>query len=114
MKKLPLLLAIGLLSACGDKPASTQSAPVASAEQLIEKSACLSCHQQGNQMKLPTWTEVAARYKGNKDAENLLVNKIARGGSGSWGKMDMPPYHPDLSEAERHVVVHWILARPVP
>lgn len=53
MTKLPLLLALSLLSACGDKPASTQSAPVASAEQLIEKSACLSCHQQGNQMKLP-------------------------------------------------------------
>lgn len=114
MKTLPALLLFGLLAACnGKQPDSTApAAKVASAEEIISKSSCLSCHQTGNQMKLPTWTEVADRYKENKDAETLLVTKIAKGGSGSWGKMDMPPYHPDLSETERRVVVQAILSTP--
>ncbi len=107
MKRLLILL--GLLSGCGEQHPVVEPA-VEKAEQIMEKASCLSCHQQGNQMKLPTWQEIAKRYEGKNDAEAMLVSKIAKGGSGSWGKMDMPPYHPDLSEAERKAVIKNILS----
>lgn len=84
-------------------------AKVASAEELIGQSHCLSCHLPTNQMGLPAWRDVAEKYVGDKKAENFLVSKIGQGGSGSWGNMDMPPYF-ELSEPERRVIVRWILA----
>lgn len=109
MKKLSLFIALGLLAACDQAPPPPPPAKLATAEEIIDKSGCLSCHDKGNQMQLPTWADVALRYKENKDAEAVLVNKIGKGGSGSWGKMGMPPYHPELSEQERKTVIHKIL-----
>lgn len=111
MKRLTLLPVLWLVAACTEQPGTAPAAKTY--EEIVANSGCLSCHQVNNQMKLPTWSQVSARYKGNKEAETLLMNKIARGGSGSWGKMDMPPYHPDLSEEERRVLVRGILATPV-
>jgi cytochrome c len=60
-------------------------------------------------MEVPTWSEVAERYKGNMNAESFLINKISDGGSGSWGNMDMPPYY-ELSKTELKIIVQGILA----
>lgn len=109
MKKCTLFIALSLLAACDQSPPPPPPPKLATAEEIMEKSGCLSCHQQGNQMQLPTWTDVAARYKENKDAESVLVDKIGKGGAGSWGKMGMPPYHPELSEQERKTIIHKIL-----
>lgn len=115
MKIATLVISLALLAACGEKQvAAPPPAQLASADEIIANSSCLSCHQPGNQMKLPTWSAIAKRYKDNKDAENILTSKIAKGGSGNWGKMDMPPYHPDLSEAERKIVIQQILSTPQP
>ena len=100
-------------SGCGEKLNETQKsqvqAKILAADELILKSNCMACHTQGNQMRLPTWRDVARRYKKVKNAEKLLVNKLAQGGSGAWGNMDMPPYR-ELSEEERIVIVRGILA----
>lgn len=112
MKKLPLFIALGLLAACDRTPPPQPPPKLATAEEIMEKSGCLSCHQKGNQMQLPTWDEIASRYKENRDSEAVLVDKIGKGGSGSWGKMGMPPYHPELSEEERKAVIHKILSTP--
>lgn len=101
---------------CGSKQGEDRKAveqvvqvKIASAEELIGQSHCLSCHLPTNQMGLPSWRDVAEKYKVDKKAENFLVSKIGQGGSGSWGNMDMPPYF-ELSEPERRVIVRWILA----
>lgn len=110
-----LLLAAILvaLSSCGDKQiheaAAAEQVKVVSAEELIDQFHCLSCHLPSNEMDLPSWRDVAEKYKGNKTAEKFLVGKIGQGGSGSWGNMDMPPYY-ELSELERGIIVRWILA----
>lgn len=82
--------------------------PAAFAE-IVAQSSCLACHNTPSQMNFPGWQDIAKKYAGNDLAEDFLVNKIAKGGSGSWGKMDMPPY-PELSEDERRVLVKTILA----
>jgi len=113
-----LLFAVSLvaLSGCSDKqsrevalPSNAASIVVESFNEIIAKSNCLACHQQGNQMGVPTWSEVSERYKGNKNAESFLINKISDGGSGSWGNMDMPPYY-ELSKTELKTIVQGILA----
>lgn len=113
-----LLFAVSLLalSGCGDNqsrevalPSKVASQEAESFSEIIAKSNCLACHQQGNQMGTPTWSEVAERYKGNMKAENFLINKISDGGSGSWGNMDMPPYY-ELSKTELKTIVQGILA----
>lgn len=110
---LAALAVLALLTGCDDQPAQLPAAkPVASFDELVKRDNCLACHLPGNQMQLPTWAEVAARYKGNKNAGTLLRNKILQGGAGAWGNMDMPPYRADLSDAEADVLVRGILAEP--
>lgn len=55
--------------------------------------------------------EVAAKYKKEKAdvAEAYLEQKIAKGGSGAWGRVDMLPY-PELKEAELKVLAQGIMA----
>ncbi len=52
---------------------------------------------------------MAAIYRQDPDAENKIMNKISKGGSGVWGKIAMPGY-PDLSEEKRRILVEYILA----
>ncbi|MDO8208117.1 MAG: c-type cytochrome [Gallionella sp.] len=109
IKKLAVLFVLSLISGCGEKQPPKTVPNVGTFEEILAKASCMACHQAGSLMKFPSWEEVAEKYKDNKDAEIFLTNKIASGGSGSWGKMDMPPY-PELSEAERRVVARGILA----
>ena len=111
MKTLSILFLIAL-TGCGEKPAPEVKAPLRTADQIIETTGCLSCHQVGNQLKLPNWQEVADRYKDNLEAEPILISKISNGGAGSWGKMDMPPYRDNLNPEELRIVVKKILATP--
>jgi cytochrome c len=61
-------------------------------------------------MGSPTWHDVAKKYRSDhEEAMHHLQHKIAHGGSGAWGKMDMPPY-PDLSEADIRILARGILA----
>jgi cytochrome c len=58
----------------------------------------------------PSYKEVAAKYAGQKDAEDKLVQKVIKGGSGVWGPVPMPA-NTQVSEAEAHTLVKWILSQ---
>jgi cytochrome c len=111
MIKITALFALALLAGCGEKPVTEAvvSVNVGTFDEIVAKASCLSCHQTGNQMNVPTWQAVAKKYQENKDAEAFLVTKIPHGGSGTWGKMDMPPFA-ELSKAEVRVLVQGVLA----
>ena len=111
MNKMIVLLGVFLLAACGEKSANSPSEKPATAAEIIDRSACLGCHHEGNTMNVPTWSAVAQKYRGNTDAVDFLAKKIPHGGSGSWGKMEMPPYT-DLTKEEVRIVVKGILATP--
>jgi cytochrome c len=111
MNKTILLISVLLLAACGEKSANSPAEKPATAAEIIDRSACLGCHHDGNTMNVPTWSAVAQKYRDNKDAVAFLVKKIPHGGSGSWGKMEMPPYT-DLTKEEVRIVVKGILATP--
>lgn len=76
---------------------------------LAKEIGCLSCHSIDKKLLGPAWKNVAAIYRDNPAAEAILMSKIAKGGSGVWGKIAMPAY-PDLSEAKNRTLVKFILS----
>lgn len=76
---------------------------------LANKIGCLACHSLEKKLLGPAWKNVAAINRGNPDAEARLMNKIAKGGSGVWGKIDMPAY-PKLGEEQSRILVKFILS----
>lgn len=85
----------------------TSSAALASLE-LAKSKNCMACHAIDNKLVGPSYKEVAKKYAGQKDAEAKLVNKVIKGGSGTWGAVPMPP-NPQVSQAEAKTLVKWIL-----
>jgi cytochrome c len=57
----------------------------------------------------PAYKDVAAKYRGQKDAEKLLAEKIKKGGVGVWGQIPMPP-NANVSDADMKVLVAYILS----
>jgi cytochrome c len=79
-----------------------------SAEAMMKKDGCSACHSVEKKIVGPSYTEVAAKYKGDKDAVAKLSKKVKEGGSGVWGPIPMPP-NAAVSNADIAVLVTWIL-----
>jgi cytochrome c len=77
--------------------------------ELAQKSGCTSCHALDKKVVGPSYKDVAAKYKGNKDAEALLAEKVKKGGSGTWGPVPMPP-NAAVKDDDVKALVKWILA----
>jgi len=58
---------------------------------LANASLCLSCHQSQVKSVGPSYLDVANKYKDDSKAIELLMEKIQRGGVGTWGNIPMPP-----------------------
>ena len=100
--KAQLLVATSLMGAC-----LAVSAQEKDPAKLAQQKACLACHAMDKKMVGPSYQEVAKKYANQKDAVNLLVTKVMKGGSGVWGAVPMPPQA--VSDAEAHILVQWIL-----
>ena len=77
---------------------------------LAKAKNCLACHSVANKLVGPAYKDVAAKYAGQKDAESKLAQKVMKGGSGVWGAVPMPA-NTQVSEAEAHTLVKWILSQ---
>ena len=77
---------------------------------LAKKSGCLSCHAVDHKIIGPAYKDVAKKYKGEAGAEAKLVAKVKKGGGGVWGAMPMPAQS-QLSDADAHTLVKWVLAQ---
>lgn len=85
------------------------AAPVLASEDLAKQKACLACHQADKKLVGPSYKDIAAKYKTDKDAEKKLAAKIRAGGVGVWGQVPMPA-NPAVSEAEAVTLAKWVLA----
>ena len=79
-------------------------------EELAKKSACLACHTVDKKLVGPAYKDIAAKYKGQKDAEANLIEKVKKGGSGVWGPIPMPP-NTAVKDEDIKTLVKWVLAR---
>lgn len=77
--------------------------------QLAKKNNCFACHAVAKKVVGPSFKQVAAKYRGNPEAETQLMDKIAKGGSGVWGVMVMPP-SPGISETDRRILAKFVLS----
>ncbi len=83
--------------------------PVVPELQLAQANKCMACHAVDKKLVGPAWTDVAAKYRGQKGAEAKLIEKVAKGGSGVWGAIPMPPNSPQVSDSDIKTLVRFIL-----
>ena len=76
---------------------------------LIAESDCKACHIIDQKSAGPSYKDVAARYKTQKDAVDVLAAKIVKGGSGVWGTTEMAA-HPQISVDDAKRMVEYILS----
>ncbi len=90
------------------------SAVAAEGLDLAKASGCLACHAVEKKVVGPAWQDVAAKYKGDAAARDVLVSKVKAGGKGNWnevtGGVPMPPYSPRVADADIEKLVDFILA----
>jgi cytochrome c len=77
---------------------------------LAKAKNCMACHAVANKLVGPAYKDVAAKYAGQKGAEDKLVAKVIKGGAGVWGPVPMPA-NPQVSEAEARSLVKWVMAQ---
>jgi len=98
------LLFIGLAAS-----ALASNAALANAD-LAKAKNCMACHAVDKKVLGPAYKDVAAKYAGQKDAEDKLVQKVLKGSSGVWGPVPMPA-NTQVNDAEAHTLVKWILSQ---
>lgn len=76
---------------------------------IAQANACMGCHAVDRKLVGPSFQQIAARYKGDPNAQTKLEGKVRNGGSGVWGAIPMPA-HPRMSDADIRTVVEWVLA----
>ena len=91
-------------------PATQTAAPVSKELQLAQASKCFACHAIDRKLVGPAWKDIAAKYRGQKGAEAKLAEKVAKGGSGAWGNVPMPPNSPQVAQADIKTLVRYILS----
>jgi len=73
------------------------------------KAKCGACHAIDKKVVGPAWKDVAAKYKGQKDAEKTLVANITKGGKFGWNFGSMPPKGLGANEAQIESLAKFIL-----
>lgn len=88
------------------------SAPVAQmiGSSLITASDCKACHTLDDKSVGPSYMQISQRYKNQKDAVDVLTNKIIAGGGGSWGTEHVMSAHPQLPKQDVNEMVKYILS----
>jgi cytochrome c len=76
---------------------------------VAKANACLGCHAIDRKLVGPAFRDIAAKYKGDAQAQARLERKVRDGGSGVWGVIPMPA-HPRMSAGDIRDVVGWVLA----
>jgi len=99
---LGVMVATGLLIA--------GSALATDMPELAKKNHCTACHSIDKRLVGPAWRDVSRMYKGNAEAEAMLIKKVSDGGSGVWGGMPMAANDPDRkNQAQIKELVRFVL-----
>jgi cytochrome c len=101
-------IVISMIAAAGLMVAGSASA--AEMNPLAKKHNCTSCHTIDKKLVGPAYADVAKKYKGDAGAAAKLEAKVAKGGSGVWGTMPMPPNAPKVPAADIKELVKWVLS----
>ena len=82
---------------------------MAQADEAMNKAGCMACHTKDKKLVGPSFKDIAAKYKG-QDVTAKLMDKVRKGGSGSFGPIPMAPNPPDkINDADLKAAVEQIL-----
>ncbi|MEO8537214.1 MAG: c-type cytochrome [Betaproteobacteria bacterium] len=95
-------------AAAASPGAAAKTADVPGAD-LAARMGCTVCHGIDKAIVGPAFRDVARRYRGKPAAARMLINKVQKGGSGSFGPVPMPPQA--VSAKDLETIVDWILNR---
>lgn len=84
---------------------------LAAATELAKANGCYSCHSAAEKIVGPSFKDIAAKYKDDKDAAASLAHSIQYGSKGKWGRIPMPP-HAALSSSDLKALAGWVMATP--
>lgn len=76
---------------------------------LTQAMDCKVCHKELAASIGPNYTDIAKRYKEDKNAMSYLQKKIVKGGSGVWGEVMMAA-HPNVTSNETHQIASYIMS----
>ncbi|WP_290643651.1 c-type cytochrome [Aquabacterium sp.] len=83
---------------------------MATPDEAMGKAGCMACHAKDKKVVGPAFKDIAAKYKGDKEASTRLTEKVRKGGSGNWGPIPMPPHPAEkISDADLKGAVDQIL-----
>ena len=99
--KTTLLVATGVLAAF-----AAQATPL---DDAMTKAGCMACHTKDKKLVGPAFKDIAAKYKG-QDVVAKLMEKVRKGGAGTFGPIPMAPNPPDkINDADLKAAVEMIL-----
>ncbi|WP_428665350.1 PQQ-dependent sugar dehydrogenase [Runella sp.] len=81
----------------------------ATGKRLMDLSDCKACHDIDKKSIGPAYRQVAKKYKGERDIESRLADKIIGGGGGVWGEQAMSA-HPQIKKDEAKEIVRYIMS----
>jgi cytochrome c len=79
-------------------------------EELAKKHNCFACHAVDKKVVGPSYKDVAAKYRSDKEAAKKLALKVKNGSQGVWGTVPMPP-NSAVPDADINALVKWILSQ---
>lgn len=74
----------------------------------VGKAKCGACHTIEKKVVGPSFNDVAAKYKGDKDAVSKMTANIAKGGAFGWKLGMMPPKGMGATDAEIKTMAEFI------
>lgn len=78
-------------------------------EDTMNKAGCTACHTRDKKLVGPPFKDIAAKYKG-QDVTARMMEKVRKGGSGSFGPVPMAPTLADkISDADLKSAIEYIL-----
>ncbi len=96
-----------LLTILAIASAMAASSTAFASEDMAKKHGCLVCHDASAKKIGPTWKTIAAKLKGNKDAEKIITETLAKGSKGVYGTIPMPPQ--PKAAADAPAMAKWIM-----
>lgn len=90
-----LMLVVAVVGAMGAAMVYAQSGT-----DVLKSKGCLNCHENDKKKVGPAYKDVAAKYKGDKNAEGMLVEKLKEG----KGHMKISATDAELKAAVKQVL----------
>lgn len=87
---------------------SFQTSNAATGEELFKSKPCVACHKIDTKVVGPAINDVAAKYKGQDGAVELVAKHIKQGSAGIWGPIPMPANA--VTEEEATILAEWVLS----